>query len=56
MQIRSCFVYLVEYNTMEKTKFKIDIVWMRLIILIFFVLYTGDVAADVDYLHVKRIH
>jgi hypothetical protein len=29
---------------------------MRLIILIFFVLCSGDVAANMDNLHLKRIH
>jgi hypothetical protein len=33
MQMLSCFVHLVIYNTLEKTEFKMDIIWMRLIIL-----------------------
>jgi hypothetical protein len=52
MQVRSCFVHLVASNTMVKTEFKMDIIWIRLIILKF--LYY--VTADMDHLHVKRIH
>jgi hypothetical protein len=53
--MRSCFVHLITLSTMVKTEFKIDIILVRLINLIF-LLYNGDVAANVDYLHVKRIH
>jgi hypothetical protein len=41
---------------MIKIEFKINIMWMRLIILKFVYFYSGDVAADVDHLHVKRIY
>jgi hypothetical protein len=53
MQMRSYFVHLVAYNTMVKPEFKMDIVWKRFII---FILCSGDVAADVNHLHIKRIH
>jgi hypothetical protein len=33
MQVRSCFVHLVAYNTTIKTEFKTDIICVRLIIL-----------------------
>jgi hypothetical protein len=51
--MRSCFVHPVVYNIMVKTKFNLDVIWIRLIIL-FFVFYSGDVTADVDHLHVKK--
>jgi hypothetical protein len=35
MQMRSYFIHLVTYNIMIKPEFKMDIVWMRMIILIF---------------------
>jgi hypothetical protein len=37
-------------------KFKIDIIWMRLIILKFLYFYSDDVTADIDHLHIKRIY
>jgi hypothetical protein len=36
MQSRSNFVHLITYNTTVKTEFKINIIWVRLIILKFF--------------------
>jgi hypothetical protein len=36
MQLRSSFVHLVAHNTTMKTKFKMDIIWVRLIILKFY--------------------
>jgi hypothetical protein len=35
MQVRSCFIHPVTYNTMVKTKFKMDVICVRLIILKF---------------------
>jgi hypothetical protein len=74
--MRYYFVHLVVYNTMEKTEFKINIIWIRLPILNFlyfvmvmwqlmwityisrevFILYRGDVTANMNHLLVKRIY
>jgi hypothetical protein len=56
MQMRCCFIYLVAYNTMVKIEFRMDIIWIRLIIFKNLYFVVGDVADDVDHLHVKRIH
>jgi hypothetical protein len=46
MQVRYYFVHLGAY-TMVKMKFKINIIWVRLIILIF-LLCSGDMVDGVD--------
>jgi hypothetical protein len=56
MQVRFYFVHLIVYNTMVKTKFKINIIWVRLIILKFLYCVVGDMTADVNHLYIKRIH
>jgi hypothetical protein len=40
---------------MIKTKFKMNIISVGLIILKFFIIYSNDVTADVDHLHDKKI-
>jgi hypothetical protein len=55
MQKRSYFVHLIAYNTMEKQNlngyYMNEIDYFKV-----FVLLSGDVAANVDHLHVKKIH
>jgi hypothetical protein len=48
--MRSYFIHLVAYNIMIKPEFKMDIVWMRMIILFFFILCSGNVTAIMDHL------
>jgi hypothetical protein len=49
MQMSSCFIRLVVYNIMVKIEFKIDIIWIRLIILKFLYLV-------VMMWHIKRTY
>jgi hypothetical protein len=53
--MRPYFV-LIAYNTIAKTKFKMYIIWIKLIILIFFIICSGDMSVDVDHLHINKIH
>jgi hypothetical protein len=54
--MRSCFIHLVVYNIMVKTDFKIDINMNEIDHFKKFILYSDDVAADVDHLYAKRIY
>jgi hypothetical protein len=63
VQVRFSFVHLIAYDITVKIKFKMDIIWVRLIILksLYYARLcgrwcSGDFAADVNHLHVKRIH
>jgi hypothetical protein len=42
MQIKSCLVHLAVKNKMVKIKFKIEIIWLRLIILNLLHFYGDD--------------
>jgi hypothetical protein len=43
MQVRSCFIHFIVYNTMVKIEFKINIICVRLIIFKYFIMqdYVG---------------
>jgi hypothetical protein len=64
MQVRSSFIHLITKNTTVKTEFKIDIIWVRLIILKFCsmqdyviddVVLIWQLVDDIDTFHVKRM-
>jgi hypothetical protein len=55
MQMISCFVHLVEYNTMEN-RIQNGYHMNEIDNFNIFILCSGDVAADVNHLNVKRIH